>query len=136
MQTEEIAKGVAEALAEYSAEVAFAPEFELHELSTKKCVVIPMNYTQKRISRNANLLERSHHIEIGLLVRAKKLDMVSLLAQAQDIANICSKMRVGEAVCTAVEPEPLYDPEQLRQRNQFTSVLALTFKEVIYGGSV
>lgn len=129
-----IAVSVSELLADYDAEVVYSPEFELRDLASKKCIIVPVNAESKPICRNSKIIETSYHLEIGFLIRGKNLDLSQLLSRVERIVKKCLHFRSGNAMCVRADPSPLYDQEQLRQRNQFTSVIALTFKEVSYGG--
>ena len=124
-----IAQAVACELKDCSAEVAFSPEFDLQDLTTKRCVVVPGESTPKKIARGKNIVEYTHRIEIGLLVRSKKLNLESLISQSQKIGLQLLHFRHENAVCFQVDFEPLYNQEQLRERNQFTSIIVLLFKE-------
>jgi hypothetical protein len=130
-----IADAVVALLDFLSAEKSYSPEFDLQELSTQKCVVVPISVEPKRICRNSRLVEMVYRIEVGILVRSKKLDVPALVKLVKKTADICSRCSVGNAKCTKVDYEPLFDADQLRQRNQFTSVLALTFKEIVENGN-
>lgn len=128
-----IAVSVSELLADYNAEVVYSPEFELRELASKKCVIVPTNLESKPICRNSKIIEISYHLDVGLLVRGKNLDLSQLISQAENIAKKCLHFKVANATCVQAEPSPLYDQEQLRQRNQFTSIITLVFKEIDNG---
>lgn len=127
-----IANSLAQLLKDFSAEISHSPEFELKDLAKKRCVIVPISYQQKNLCRNKKILEISSTLEIGLLARGKNLDISKLIAQVKEISQRCLRFKVNTAVCVAVDLDPLYDQEQLRQRNQFTSVMALTFKEIVH----
>lgn len=124
-----IASLVAEALQDYGATVDCAPEYDLHDLNDNRvCVVVPVNTEYETISRSQTKLK--YRIEVGLLYRAKTLDMNVRLNEADVIINRFLRQRLAGAFCMKAEHVPLYDAENLRTRNQFTSVVALNFEEV------
>jgi hypothetical protein len=114
---------------EYGAEVAFAPEYDLQEIGKKRrCCVVPVNTEYRNLSRVS--VELQYRIEIGFLYRDKRLDMAGEVGQADAVIEKFLFKKINNATCVKAEHVPLYDPEMLRTRNQFTSVIALTFKEV------
>ena len=124
----EIANAVVENLADYSAELQYAPDYVLPKLSEQRVVVVPMAKERKIVSRNS--VEQSHQIEIGFLYRNKELNLAKMIGIVEKIgASFLGKKLLSET-CVAVNHEPIYSAEDLRGKNQFTSVIALTFKEV------
>jgi hypothetical protein len=122
-----IAEAVVKHLPDYDAELQFAPEFELAELETKRCVVVPISFEQINVARN--LVTNQYRVDIGIMQRGKDLDIALLLKNMQELCRRFARFNVGTAVCSKVENAPLYDAELLRQRNQFASILTLHFKE-------
>lgn len=124
-----IASSVATALEDFGAEVSFAPEYDLRELNDNRvCVVVPVNTEYERVSRSQTKLK--YRIEVGLFYRAKTIDMSVRLTEADVIIDRFLQNRINGAICLKAEHVPLYDAENLRTRNQFTSVVALNFEEV------
>jgi hypothetical protein len=123
-----IADLVAEDLKDYSAFVSYAPEFTLASLDREKCVVVPVGYEDTIASRNSDMVEC--RIEIGFLKRGKNLDVPALSRCARDIAKRFLRKNFGGTTCFKVQNRVLADPESLRERNQFTSVITLHFKGV------
>lgn len=129
-----IAVAVANTLSELNPEISYSPEYDLSDLASKKCVIVPSSINRTPICRNSKIVEITAEIEVGILHRGKKLNVANLVSEVQFLATQLKKVRVGNSQCIKVDHEPLYDAEQLRQRNQFTSVLALTFKEIAHDG--
>ena len=124
-----IASLVAEELHEYGATVGFAPEFDFPDLNNNRiCVVVPVTTEYERVSRSQTKLK--YRIEVGLLYRAKTLDMSARLAEADTIINKFLQKRLSGAICMKAELVPMYDAESLRTKNQLTSVVGLSFEEV------
>ena len=123
-----IADLVAEDLQEYSAFVSYAPEFTLVSLEQEKCVVVPVGYEDSIASRNSDMVECQ--IEIGFLKRGKNLDIQELSRNARAIAKRFLRKNFCGTTCFKVQNRVLADPENLRERNQFTSVITLHFKGV------
>jgi hypothetical protein len=126
----DIANAVATALKDFDAEVVFAPDFELAELDTMRCVVVPVGFETPNSSRGT--VTDEYQIQIGFMFRQKELDVANLLRQMKSVCRLFARFRVGDATCFKVNNAPLYDVDLLRQRNQFTSIVSLYFKEVCY----
>ena len=125
----ELAEAVAaEISAPGEAEVAFAPEFDLKDLKEMRVVVVPSGLEMKPISRSAS--EDTMHIQVGVLKRCTEDDIVDLVNTVVSIGRGFLDRRVAGAVCTEVKYLPLYAPEHLRERRQFTGVVELVFKSV------
>lgn len=124
----EMANAVVEELADYSAELQFAPDFDLPRLATRRVVVVPIAKEYKLLSRSTS--ERIHRIEIGVLQRAQLLDLDALISMVENIGMSFLGKRLLTGMCVSVSFEPIYSPEDLRSKNQFTSVIALSFKEI------
>ena len=110
------------------AEVCYAPEFDLKGLKDLKVVVVPSGLEMKPISRTAS--EDTMHIQIGVLKRCTEDDVVDLVNTVITIGRGFLDRRIEGAVCTDVRYNPLYSPEHLRERRQFTGVVELVFKSV------
>jgi hypothetical protein len=124
-----VASAIAAELQDYGAEVTFAPEYDLQDLGKKRvCAVVPVTTDYEKISRSQTKLK--YRVEIGLMYRAKVLDMSELLSEADTIINKFLHQRISGAICMKAEHVPMYDAENLRERNQFTSVVGLTLEEV------
>ena len=124
-----IAYGVAELLTDLAPEIHLAPEYDLPELSTQRCVIVPVSRTSKRVSRKKTAVEYQYNLEIGLMYRAKELDNNALLKQTQEVADLLLGSQIRGARCIKADPAPLYDAEQIRERNQFTAVISVIYKE-------
>ncbi len=123
-----IAEKLCEELAEYNAELLFVPEFELHELEEMKIVVVPIAAEFKSLSRASH--EELLKVQIGILKRCTEDDVSELLDFSQDLGLSFLNKKIDKATCLSVTFNPIYSAEHLRERNQFTSVIELSFKLV------
>jgi len=112
------------------AERIFLPVFELKDMKTLKVSVVPK---ARRITQEA----RSHEtdeVEIDVGIQKKISDDSELEILLRLVENITALFKAERlegypnALCVKKENQPVYDPEHLRQFNQFTSVVTLTFK--------
>lgn len=130
----ELAEAVAAELSDYGAEVSLAPEFDLGDVKDMKVVVVPAGVAH-------NLVARGHHedvvkVQVGILKRASRDEVVDLVSFAEYLAvGFLGRILCGSARCMKAENAPLYVPEHLRERRQFTGVVELTFKEIASGGA-
>jgi hypothetical protein len=122
-----LCEAVAASLGEWNAKPALAPEFTLRDLEELKVVVVPVELTYRNISRA--LKERTVKLQIGFMKRAKKEQLDELLATVEKLGMSFSGKEFCGAKCIAVGFNPIYAADQLRERNQFTSVIELTFRD-------
>ncbi|WP_176014457.1 hypothetical protein [Victivallis sp. Marseille-Q1083] len=123
-----IAEAVADQLAEYQAEVQFAPEFELRDLEEMRVVVVPLSTEYKTLSRANH--EELLKVQIGILKRATEDDLTELLRFTEKLGLDFLNQKILDATCLVVAYNPIYSADHLRERNQFTSVIELTFKKI------
>ena len=123
----DLADAVAASLGE-GAEVSFAPEFDLKGLKTRKLVVVPAGIESKPTARDR--LEEHLKIQIGLLKKCTEDDVPALVREVIRIGQGFLQKYVAGLRCMKTEYVPLYAPEHLRERRQFTGVVQLTFLSV------
>ena len=123
-----IANAVAAELADYQAEVLFFPEFELRDLDEMRVVVVPLSTEYKTLSRAAH--EELLKVQIGFLKRGCEDTLPELLKLVEGLGLGFLNQRHAGAMCVCVAYNPIYSPEHLRERGQFTSVIELTFKQI------
>lgn len=127
-ETLTLANAVAAELSEYNAEVLFFPEFELRDMDTMRVVVVPLGTQYKTLSRSAH--EELPRVQIGVLKRGSEDDLSALLTFVEGLGLGFLNKKVADATCVCVAYNPIYSPEHLRERGQFTSVIELTFKTI------
>ena len=123
----DLADAVAASLGE-GAEVSFAPEYDLKGLKTRKLVVVPAGIESKPTARDR--LEEHLKIQIGLLKKCTEDDVPALVREVIRIGQGFLQKYVAGLRCMKTEYVPLYAPEHLRERRQFTGVVQLTFLSV------
>ena len=123
----EIAEAVAGTLEDYHAEVLFFPEYELRDIEEMKVVVVPLSEEYKPLSRTQH--EEILKVQVGFLKRGGEDELPELLRTVEGLGlGFLNKKLVG-ATCVGVAYNPIYSPEHLRERGQFTSVIELSFKQ-------
>ena len=122
-----LAAEVALELADFHAEVIFFPEFELRDIEEMKVIVVPLAEEYKPISRTQH--EEILKVQVGFLKRGCEDKLPELLRTVEKLGlGFLNKQLVG-ATCVGVAFNPIYSPEHLRERGQFTSVIELSFKQ-------
>jgi hypothetical protein len=121
-----MAEAVAAELAEYHAELMFFPEFELRELEAMRVAVVPTGTEYKTVSRSSH--EELLKVQIGFLKRGCEDELPELLQLVEGLGLGFLNRKLAGATCVGVAYNPIYSPEHLRERGQFTSVIELTFK--------
>ena len=123
----DLADAVAASLGE-GAEVSFAPEYDLKGLKTRKLVVVPAGIESKPTARDR--LEEHLKIQIGLRKKCTEDDVPARVREVIRIGQGFLQKYVAGLRCMKTEYVPLYAPEHLRERRQFTGVVQLTFLSV------
>ena len=121
-----LARAVAEELREYKAELLYFPEFELHDLDDLRIVVVPAGTQYKTLSRAAH--EELPKVQIGILKRCQEDALDEMLCFAEKLGLGFLNRKLAGGTCVSVIYNPIYSPEHLRERGQFTSVIELVFK--------
>lgn len=124
-----LAKSIAQSLAAHDAVVSLAPEYDLKEIETMRIVVVPTGVEYKPVARTAH--EENYKISIGILKRTTEDELDALIDFSTSLGQSFLNRVIDDSMCINVAHEPLYSPEHLREKNQFTSVIALTFKSIV-----
>ena len=123
----ELAEGVARDIGE--AEVALAPEYALKDVKERmRIVVVPVGIKHKMLARGFR--EDFLTIHVGVLRKTTEDELVDLVNYAQTLALDFLHTTVRGAKCVEANHTPLYVPDHMRERRQFTGVIELLFKEV------
>lgn len=123
-----IAEAVVDELAEYNAQLVFFPEFELRELEEMRVAVVPTGTEYKILSRSSH--EEVLKVSVGFLKRGCEDELPELLQLVEGIGLGFLGKKLAGATCIAVAYNPIYSPDHLRERGQFTSVIELSFKQI------
>lgn len=126
-----LAEGVAAEIGE-CAEVTFAPEFDLKGLKEKRIVVVPAGIESKPNARE--YLEDRLKVQVGLLKKCTEDDVPGLVREVVRLGQGFLQKWVAGVRCMKAEYVPLYLPEHLSERRQFTGVVELTFLHVHRNG--
>ncbi len=121
-----IARAVTGELRKYNAELLYFPEFSLRDLDAMRIVVVPAGIEYRDSCRGTH--EELLKVQIGILKRCGEDGLDAMLQFAEELGRGFFHSVAAGAVCTAVSFNPLYSPDHLRERGQFTSVIELTFK--------
>lgn len=122
-----LAEGVA-AEAGGGASVAFAPEFDLKGLKERRTVVVPCGIEAKPDARG--YVEERLKVQVGVLKRCTEDDVPGLVREVAALGRSFLHRWVAGVRCVKAEYSPIYAPEHLRERRQFTGVVELTFLSV------
>ena len=123
-----LAVAVAGFLTEYNAEVLYFPTFDLRDLDDLRVVVVPNSTEYKTLSRERH--EEILKVQIGFLKRGSEENLDDLLRIVEKIGLGFLNRKLGGATCVCVAYNPIYSPEHLRERGQFTSIIELTFRKI------
>ena len=122
-----LAEGVAGKIG--SAKVELAPEFTLRDVKERKrIVVVPVGVRHRMLARGFR--EDLLTVQVGVLRKATEDELEALVAETQNLALSFLHRTVAGAKCVEANHAPLYVPDHMRDRRQFTGVIELLFKEV------
>ena len=122
-----LAEGVAGKIG--SAKVELAPEFTLRDVKERKrIVVVPVGVRHRMLARGFR--EDLLTVHVGVLRKATEDELEALVAETQNLALSFLHRTVAGAKCVEANHAPLYVPDHMRERRQFTGVIELLFKEV------
>ncbi len=116
----------------------YNPIVNLKEMSELRCVVYPArNISETDFTRKL----RQHEYEIQVLVQAKlgppntnewnaRIDeMTGLVDTIAEVFRAGDRLPVSLAYCVECDIDPVFAAEHLDQRNVFSSVINLTFRQ-------
>ena len=111
------------------AEVELAPEYALKDVKERtRIVVVPVGIKHRMLARGFR--EDILAVQVGILRKATEDELVDLVNYAQTLALDFLHTTVKGAKCVEANHAPLYVPDHMRERRQFTGVVELLFKEV------
>ena len=93
-----------------------------------RIVVVPVGIKHRMLARGFR--EDLLTVQVGVLRKATEDDLVDLVNYAQSLALDFLHATVCGAKCVEANHAPLYVPEHMKDRRQFTGVIELLFKEV------
>ncbi len=125
---DELAGAVAAELSGYGATVCYLPEFKLAELSQLRVVVVPTGIEDTLSTRDA--VDARYKVSVGVLKKADESELPTLVEKVRAIGRHFLGMRLAGCSCVKVAYDPIYSPEQFREKRQFTGVVVLSFRTV------
>ena len=123
-----VAGAVASELSRYGATVCFLPEFKLSELSQMRVVVVPTGIEDELATRDS--VGAVYKVSVGVLKKTTEDEIPSLVQTVRSIGRHFLGMHLAGCSCVKAAYEPIYSPEQFREKRQFTGVVVLSFRTV------
>jgi hypothetical protein len=117
----------------------YLPEFDLTEMDTLHVSVVPAELDEEIADRVRDRAEYKIHVAVQKRVTRQEppgLDTAAIDALMRLVEEIDDVFRhkpltgYEKAHWVRSENKPIYDPKHLKEHNQFTSLLALTFRVV------
>lgn len=109
------------------AEVELAPEFTLKDVKERmRIVVVPVGITHKPTARGYR--DDAFTVQVGVLKKATENELVDLVSCVETLGAEFLHKEIDGAVCVETRHSPLYVPEHMRERRQFTGIVELLFK--------
>ena len=123
-----LARGVAELLEEYKAEIDLCPDYELRNMKERRIIVVPVAKGIAIESRAAD--DYTHTLNIGVIHKCRSAaDIEPLIELTETIGLKLMRATVCGERCTSIAWNPLYAHDEIRAKGQFTGVIAATFTE-------
>ena len=111
------------------ADVELAPEYSLKDVKERtRIVVVPVGIKHKMLARGFR--EDFLTVQVGVLRKTTEDELVDLVSYVQTLALDFLHTTVRGAKCVEANHAPLYVPDHMRDRRQFTGIVELLFKEV------
>jgi hypothetical protein len=135
--TVQVAQAVTDALNAHEFSTPFTvqrvalPVFTLEEMQTLHVTVVPREVASSVLDRARDEDEVKVDVAVQKKVASAAVEEVDpLLALVQEIADFLNRTAMGDATWKKTENKPVYAPEHLREKQQFTSVLTVTYRLV------
>lgn len=113
----------------FTAERKALPLFKLDDMDTLHVTVVPR---ELEISLETRAKD-THEVKVDVAIQQQvdsieTTDVDPLLALVQEIADYLNRKAMSGAHWLKTENKPIYAPDHLHEKNQFTSVLTLTYR--------
>lgn len=135
--TVQLAQAVTDALnahefsVEFTAERMALPVFTLEEMEALHVTVVPREIASSILDRARDEDEVKVDVAVQKKVAsAATTEVDPLQALVQEIADFLNRKAMGDATWKKTENKPVYAPEHLWEKQQFTSVLTVTYRLV------
>lgn len=123
-----VAVAVAGELSRYGAKVCFLPEFKLSELSQMRVVVVPTGIEDELTTRDS--VGAVYKVSVGVLKKTTEDELPHLTGVVRGIGRHFLGRHLAGCTCVKASYDPIYSPEQFREKRQFTGVAVLSFRTV------
>jgi len=133
----QVAQAVTDALNSHEFSMPFTanrlvlPAFTLEEMQNLHVTVVPREVASSVFDRAND--EDEIKVDVGVQKRVASAaveEVDPLLSLVQEIADFLNRREMGDAMWRKTENKPVYVPEHLREKQQFTSVLTVTYRLV------
>jgi hypothetical protein len=115
----------------FTAQRVALPAFTLEEMDVLHVTVVPRDLSRRLFDRARD--EQQVGVDVAVQKRVASTapaDVDPLLSLVQEIADFLNRRDVGGAHWRRTENKPVYAPEHLREKRQFTSVLTITYEVI------
>ena len=115
----------------FTAQRVALPAFTLEEMRTLHVTVVPREIASSILDRARDEDEIKVDVAVQKKVASAAVGEVDpLLALVQEVADFLNRRSMGVATWKRTENKPVYAPDHLREKQQFTSVLTVTYRLV------
>ncbi len=115
----------------FTAQRMALPLFTLEEMKTLHVTVVPREVASSVLDRSRDEEEVKVDVAVQKKVASAVVSEVDpLLALVQEISDFLNRRAMNAATWKRTESKPVYAPEHLHEKQQFTSVLTITYRAV------
>ena len=115
----------------FAAVRSYRPVYTREEMKDLHVTVVPREIASSILDRARDEDEVRVDVAVQKKVASASVDDVDpLLALVQEISDFLNRQAMGDATWRKTENKPVYAPEHLREKQQFTSVLTVTYRLV------
>ena len=116
---------------QFTAQRMALPLFTMEEMKDLHVTVVPREIASSILDRARDEDEVKVDVAVQKKVTsAATTEVDPLQALVQEIADFLNRKAMGDATWKKTENKPVYAPEHLREKQQFTSVLTVTYRLV------
>ncbi len=115
----------------FTAQRMALPLFTLEEMKDLRVTVVPREIARSILDRARD--EEEVRVDVAVqkkVASAAVAEVDPLLALVQEISDFLNRRAMGTAMWKGTENKPVYAPEHLHEKQQFTSVLTVTYRMV------
>jgi hypothetical protein len=107
----------------------YIPEYDLENLATMQVTVVPSLIAISGLSRSGNQYDQGITVAIYKRIVINNANLDALMTFVEEIADTLIRTRHSGATVIATANDPIYSPDDLREKQLFISLINVTLRE-------